>query len=83
MLYKIFLDAEFHVLDLLPKRGRPKIYENIHLVPLRRTNNEENYKDIKDIYHLTSHQFTRNISNHSRLKIPFLKDKKKIRNDKN
>ena len=51
MLYKTSLnDAEFHVLDLSAKRGRPKKYQNI-LIPLYttiRAITEEKYKDIKD-----------------------------------
>lgn len=35
MFYKTSLDdSKFHVLDLSPKRGRPKIYGNIKLLPL-------------------------------------------------
>ena len=81
MLYKTSLDdTEFHVLT--PERGRPKIYENIHLVPLCttiRAKTEGKYKNIKD---LLSYQFIKNILNHLRLKIPFSKNEKKVRNDK-
>ena len=52
MLYKTSLD-EFHVLDFTQKRvRRPKIYENVHLVPLYitvRAITEKKYKDIKDL----------------------------------
>ena len=85
--YKTFLDnAEFHVLDLSPKRDRPKIYENIHLVPLYTitwAKIEGKYKNIKDLlYFTTFYQFTENIY-HSKLKISFLKNEKKVRNNKN
>ena len=50
MFYKTSLDdSKFHVLDLSPKRGRPKIYGNITLFPLYptvRLVTEEKHKDI-------------------------------------
>ena len=53
MLYKTSSDdTEFHVLDLSFIKDRPKIYENIHLVPLYtiiRVITEEKYKNIKDL----------------------------------
>ncbi|CAK9804799.1 hypothetical protein ANTQUA_LOCUS4242 [Anthophora quadrimaculata] len=50
MFYKTSLDdSKFHVLDLSPKRGRPKIYGNIKLLLLYTTTRpvtEEKHKDI-------------------------------------
>ncbi|CAL7933054.1 unnamed protein product [Xylocopa violacea] len=42
-------DSEFQVLDLSPERGRPKIYENIQLLPLYNTTRpvtEEKHKEL-------------------------------------
>lgn len=54
MFYKTSLDdnSEFKVLDLSPKRGRPRIYENIDLLPLYTTIRpitEEKRKDMMDL----------------------------------
>ena len=62
------------------KRGRPKIYENIHLEHsiihhCQSNNRKEKYKDIKDLSE--TNQFIRNILNHSRFEIPFSKGEKK------
>ena len=67
--YKMFCktsldDSEFHVLDLSPKRGRPKIYGNITLLPLYTTIIP--VTEVKQRYYVfttigTSHQLFRNI----------------------
>ena len=54
MFYKTSLDdnSEFKILDLSPKIGRPRIYENIDLPPLYSTIRPitmEKYKDIMDL----------------------------------
>lgn len=54
MFYKTSLDdnSEFKVLDLSPKRGRPRIFENIDLLPLYtsiRPITEEKRKDMMDL----------------------------------
>ena len=52
MFYKLSLDdSKFHVLHLSPKRGRPKIYENIKLLQLYITirPSEEKRKDIMSL----------------------------------
>ncbi|KYQ50443.1 hypothetical protein ALC60_10456, partial [Trachymyrmex zeteki] len=54
IFYKISMDenAEFKILDLLPRRGRPRKFENIVLIPLYKNIRQistAKYKDMMDL----------------------------------
>ena len=55
MFYKTSLDvSKFHVLDLSPKKGRPKIYGNIKFLPLYTTIRPVSEEKHKRYYEFTT-----------------------------